>query len=757
MSSDNNINDVLEELSEECCRPLDLLSQEELVEKLIELDVSGVPEGPDVLTGGLASLAAQLATINTENLEVVVFGGGTGLSNVIGGDSRNPAWPKDPFHGVKSLFPNTRSIVCVTDDGGSTGEMLKDFPLIALGDLRHVLLSAVQRERLADQYGLGHGEAVMAAGVLHGLFNHRFSSRPDSLDSLLEKAGVELSLLPDEMADGLKRLLEFIFTDERFITPLTRPHCLGNLLLAATIYIGVVPGEDVSCKQLVKGLKELAELIGAFPEAVLPCTTTPANFKAIYANGVLVTGENRSSRARRGFPLDRVFVEFAEKPHVPNEVLEAIARAGIIIFAPGSLYSSIIPIMQVPGLADAVRDNTSALKILVTNLWVQKGETDLVRENPRRRFYVSDLIQAYHRNIPGGLKGLFETMLVLGLHDIPGSVLQGYALEDKIPIFLDKNRVRQMGFNPFEARIFSRRDLLERGVIQHDSNALAKALRTIWAARAYIPHRRKSSLPVAYALESPVVRQDKKTPDQRIASMSPLLEKMTMEDKVRLAVLHILWRYWDIPETHLGCLNGIELVDAGQWPRSQKWDNIASFYDPETRCIKMKEEIFQRPYRFEFSFLVGLGQSLLGNYAIRKEVLPVENNGESLGSMYRLRLRSIDKRQCFLSEKELDHFLFLARMRPSTNDPTLFTRLVNSDEGFTPPGLFFGLTYAWYLDNRFSNHIEYKMSVSRMSGSGVIPYHAKTVHRRREIIDFFRRIVFCYTDPAYDEKQMEVE
>jgi len=754
--SKNPINEVLEELAADSCGPLDLLPQEELVEKLIELDVSGVPAGPEVLTDGLASLAAQLATINTEDVEVVVFGGGTGLSNVIGGDSRTPGWSKDPFQGVKSLFPNTRSIVCVTDDGGSTGELLKDLPLIALGDIRRVLLSSVQQERLADHYGLGRGGAEIVARILFGLFNHRFTIAPDSIESLLKNAQVELSLLPKEMAEGIQQLLELIFTDERFQNPLKRPHCLGNLLLAASIYLGVESGYSVTPAQVLQGLKTIAELIGALPEAVLPCTTTPANLKALYANGILVTGENRSGSARRGFPLDRVFVEFAQQPHVPEEVIEAIGRAQIIVFAPGSLFTSIIPILQVPSLTEAIRKNTSALKILVTNLWVQKGETDLVRENPRRRFYVSDMIHAYHRNIPGGLKGLFETMLVLDLHDIPGSVLQRYALEDKIPIYLDKTRVRQMGFNPFETHIFSRQALMERGVIQHDPTSLAKALRAVWATRDYVPSRQKSALPAAYAMQSPIVREDKCTPDQRIAMMLPLVEKMAMDDKVRSAVLDILWRYWDIPVSHLEFIEGIELVDAEEWPRSQKWDNIASFYDPDTRLIKIKEEVFQRPYRFEFSFLIGLGQSLLGNYAQTKEVLPVEENGESLGSMYRLLLRPVSNRCCFLDEQDLSHFLFLSRMRPSTQDPSLFTRLVNSDEGFTPPGLFFGLTYVWYLDNRFSSHIDYKMAVSRMAVSGVIPYHAKTVNRRRDIVDFFRKTVFCHTDPAYEEKQMKL-
>lgn len=542
MSSNNSLHAVLKELTKPVCRPLDLLPQHDLVEKLIELHLSGVPEGPDILTVGLTSLAERLAEEKTEDIKVVVLGGGTGLSNVIGGDSRNPSWQFDPFHGVKSFFPETRSIVCVTDDGGSTGELLKDFPLIALGDLRHVLLSSVQKRRLVDQYHLNSDEAVAVVRILFLLFNLRFSSRPASWIGLLEKERINLTGLPGVMADEIQRLLQFIFSDERFERTLNRPHCLGNILLAASIYIDTPSGKGVSSERIITGIKKLAGLLGALPEAVLPCTTTPANLKALYANGVLATGENRSSKARRGYPIDRVFVEFVREPEVPPEVLEALAGAQIIVFAPGSLYSSIVPILQVPGLAQAVRDNQKALKVLVTNLWVQKGETDLVRENPRRRFYVSDLIKAYHRNIPGGLDGLFDAMLVLDLSDIPGNILQGYALEDKIPIFLDKNKVRQMGFNPFEARIFSRQVLLDREVIQHDSDTLSKSLRVLWAAREFIPHHPKYSLPPAFSMDIPLIRTDRQTQDERLTRMMPLVEKMSPNADVRKSVMDILWK-----------------------------------------------------------------------------------------------------------------------------------------------------------------------------------------------------------------------
>ena len=111
-------------------------------------------------------LQQQIESLDASTTKVVVFGGGTGLSNIIGGDSRRLGWARNPFTGLKQVFPQVNSVVCVTDDGGSTGELQKDLPLIALGDLRHVLISSIRRENLIRNYGLDRaGGPALRSGV----------------------------------------------------------------------------------------------------------------------------------------------------------------------------------------------------------------------------------------------------------------------------------------------------------------------------------------------------------------------------------------------------------------------------------------------------------------------------------------------------------------------------------------------------------------------------------------------------------------
>lgn len=714
-----------------------------LVERIIELSLAGPPEGNQ----DLARLAARVEAQDTEGLKVVVFGGGTGLSNLLGGDSRHPLWPQSPFHGLKELFPATRSVVCITDDGGSTGELLKDLDSIAVGDLRHVLLSSVSKSILQERYKLNETRCLEVATLLHRLFNYRFATPPVDLDALLGASEVDLGKLPASMGEALGDLLGLLFSDERLQKLLLRPHCLGNLLMVSAICHQSTRDDFTSDpKALLAGFHYLADLLGAAPDAVLPCATIPAHLKLLYTNGVMVSGEYKAGHARRGCPVERVFVCSHGEPQVPRKVLDCINSADIIIFAPGSLYTSIIPILQLPSITEAIRNNRQALKMLVANLWVQKGETDLVACPSGRRFHVSDLILAYNRNISGGIEGIFKQVMALGLQDIPGSILQSYALEGKVPIYMDRDRVADLGLMPIECRIFSEQALAERQVVQHDPHAMARAVRAVWAVRDRLPLTGNLHLPEGPGSALVLTGKASDSSACRLAEVEALLGGLEIEPALKEQLIGIIWQHRDISLEHLAYIDGVVLVDSPAWSRSQEWDKIFSFYDPADRVIKIRKDVFADQERFELAFLVALGESLLGNYASSKEMLPIKNETGMLGRVFQLTLGAEGERRCFLSGEDLDEYLLLARMNRAEKNDLIYTRLVTGTEGFTPPGLLFGLVYAWYLDNRFAAHIEYKMAILRMDVPDMIPEQAKVSLRRSKLVSFFRRKVFCYSD-----------
>ena len=73
--------------------------------------------------------------------------------------------------------------------------------------------------------------------------------------------------------------------------------------------------------------------------------------------------------------------------------LQAIFQADIIVMGPGSLYTSILPNLLVPDLAEALL-HTRAPKIYICNLATQPGETD--------NYSVADHVATLFQHIPTG-------------------------------------------------------------------------------------------------------------------------------------------------------------------------------------------------------------------------------------------------------------------------------------------------------------------------------------------------------------------
>ncbi len=756
------IPEKIKEISNIKLSPLDLLPQAELREKIVALILQGVPENAHPSARAhLHDLRRKLLEPHLDGVEVVVFGGGTGLSNIIGGDSRLASWTSKPFSGLKEIFPQTRSIVCITDNGGSTGELLKDLPLMAIGDMRHVLLSSTQRANLQKKYNVTGEEAKGVATQLAAIFNWRYNG--PLTRGKLEQNGIseKIRLLPNSLQNYLLFLIDYLFSDRRLRETLQRPHCFGNLLTVAAIYreteaeddnFTLAANPDRLHEAVQKGLHTLGVVLGAANRAVRPCTSTPAQLRIRYTNGVEIVGEHKLSRASRGFPVESVSVDYFAEVQVYAGVLTDIARADIVIFAPGSLYSSIIPVFHVPGLADAVRSNQHALKVLVSNLWVQSGETDLSIIDPERKFHVSDMIRAYEKNIPGGTKGLFNEVICISLQDIPASVLQRYAVEGKIPIYLDRQVLSKEGYLPIECGIYSRMALAERGVIQHDPDTLAAAIQALYAARnCFTGDVRPESISRSFRLSTSQGKRSPLLPCQRYLELSRKIQKLRIAagetdnevetQNLRERLKEILWDHPLIPLDHLDYCRGVHLVDRGHWHRDQQWDNVFSFYDPEDGLIKIRSDQLESDKRLEVAFLIAFGESLLGNYAAKKVMDQVDLNGLDAGRVYHLHIRPENQRSCFFSQDQLRRYLLLARMVDTVRD-NHFIRLINKGEGFTPPGLLMGLMYAWYLDNRFATHIEYKMSVMRINQTNLIPEQLRMVERRRKMVDFFREVVF---------------
>ena len=162
-----------------------------------------------------------------------------------------------------------------------------------------------------------------------------------------------IALTPDESV--WRQLFEHRFTGAD-----VRGHSLGNLIIAALADI-----ED----SFELALRSAEHLLGALG-SVIPAAPLHLGLEAVIDGG-LVTGQVNISLARG--TIERIGV-------VPDEAIasetavRAIAAADQIVLGPGSLYTSVIAALVVPGITDAVNRSDADL-VYVTNMVTQDGET----------------------------------------------------------------------------------------------------------------------------------------------------------------------------------------------------------------------------------------------------------------------------------------------------------------------------------------------------------------------------------------------
>jgi len=226
------------------------------------------------------------------------------------------------LRGLTQHTRNITAIVTVADDGGSSGRLRRDLGLLPPGDFRNNMAALARDEALMTQ-----------------VLQYRFGGGGNGTGEL-------------------------------------QGHAFGNLLLAALT--GITGSFDEALLA--------AERVLALRGRVLPSTlenVTLAADVAVEGRAVeRVVGESLIPKMRGR--IQRVILD-PPHPAAYPPALRAIFDADLIVMGPGSLYTSILPNLLVPDLAQALR-RAPAPKLYVCNLAAQPGETD--------NYTVADHVQA---------------------------------------------------------------------------------------------------------------------------------------------------------------------------------------------------------------------------------------------------------------------------------------------------------------------------------------------------------------------------
>ena len=218
------------------------------------------------------------------------------------------------LRGLKGYIEDITAVVTMADDGGGSGMLRRDLNMLPPGDIRNCILALSQTEPIMEK-------------LLRYRFQHGSLSGQN----------------------------------------------FGNLFLAAMNEI--FDGDFITA---VRNVSSVLRVQGK----VLPVTVTDVELVAQLENGQHITGESAIGKCvdTYGSRIKRIKLCSKGNDHdkpvemVP-EVAEEIAGADLIILGPGSLYTSILPNLAVPGVIECIQSSDVPV-VYINNIMTQPGETD---------------------------------------------------------------------------------------------------------------------------------------------------------------------------------------------------------------------------------------------------------------------------------------------------------------------------------------------------------------------------------------------
>lgn len=146
-----------------------------------------------------------------------------------------------------------------------------------------------------------------------------------------------------------------------------------------------------------------------------------------------------------------------------EEALTALRNADIIAIGPGSIYTSVIPPLLVPGFADAIAESR-ATKVYICNVMTQPGESD--------NFTAADHVEAIEKCVG---RRTFDYVL-LNRAEPTSKALERYHDVGQEFVIPDVERLKAMGYKPVLSNLISESD-----VVRHDPYRVAEAIMKLYA------------------------------------------------------------------------------------------------------------------------------------------------------------------------------------------------------------------------------------------------------------------------------------
>jgi uncharacterized cofD-like protein len=302
--------------------------------------------------------------------------------------------------------------------------------------------------------GGGTGLSTLLRGLKH------FSSNITAIVTVADDGGSsgrirrEIGMLPP---GDIRNCLAALADEERLLTELFQyrfragaglvGHSFGNLFLTA---MNEVTGD---VEQAIAASSKVLAVRGQ----VLPSTLSDVRLWAQLSDGRRIEGESKITEAKGR--IVTIGCTPSNPPALPR-ALKAIKEADYIVIGPGSLYTSIIPNLLVPDIANAIAQR-EVPSIYVCNVMTEPGETD--------GFAVSDHLRAI--DVACG-QSMFDAVLVQ--RRLPSALAQErYAKVGSAPVEIDREAIIASGRRIVLANVMEESST---GAIRHNPMRLARVL-----------------------------------------------------------------------------------------------------------------------------------------------------------------------------------------------------------------------------------------------------------------------------------------
>jgi uncharacterized cofD-like protein len=155
----------------------------------------------------------------------------------------------------------------------------------------------------------------------------------------------------------LKELFQYRFPEGSEL----QGHSFGNLFIAAMT--------DVT-NSFEDALTESSRILSVTGR-VVPATIENINLSVELADGQFIKGESNVKESSS--EIKELFIDPPDAEASPTAI-KAISNADLIVIGPGSLYTSILPVLMVRGIVDAIAES-KGLKYYICNVATEIGET----------------------------------------------------------------------------------------------------------------------------------------------------------------------------------------------------------------------------------------------------------------------------------------------------------------------------------------------------------------------------------------------